>query len=99
MHLIPDPFQPPNKMNPRVRREMVARDGNGYPDFVQGIPNVPLVSLIDIALRAPRPPRSTECLIHNELQGLRSISVVHVEIEVVRKVAYAIAAAQGEFCC
>ena len=95
MHLISDPFQPPNKMNPRVRREMVAPDGNGHPDFVQRIPNIPLMSLIEIALRAPRPPRSSERLIHIELQGLWSISVVHVEIEVVRKVAYTIAAAQG----
>src|SRR5581483_10287209 len=55
VHLIADPLEMPDEMNPSRGREVVARYRCRFPDLVQWIPNLPVVSIVEIALRSPSP--------------------------------------------
>ena len=57
------------------------------------IPNIPLMGLVEIALRAPSPPSPSKGLIYVEFQRLRSIAVVDIEVKVISEVADAVSPA------
>jgi hypothetical protein len=62
---------------------MSAGNWDGSPDFAQGIPDIPTMGVVEIALCSPRPATSSKGLVHVELQGLRPIAVVDVEPQIV----------------
>ncbi len=74
---------------------MTAGHRGGHPDAVQGIPNIPLMSLGEITLRSPSPARAAKGLVYIECQRLRSVAVVDIKPKVIREMAYAVAAAKG----
>src|SRR5215831_4246119 len=88
MHLISYTLQGPRQMNPRVIGEVIARNGGGHPLTVKGIPNVPLVSLIEVALAAPGPALPAERLVNIKFQRLRCVAMIDVNPQVVDKVTH-----------
>jgi hypothetical protein len=93
VNLIADAFKFPHKMDPGVGGKVIAGHRGGHPDAVQGIPNIPLMSLGEITLRSPSPAGAAEDLVYIECQRLRSVAVVDMKPKVIREMAYAVAAA------
>jgi hypothetical protein len=67
VHLIANTLEMPGQVDPSLRWEMIAWNRNWNPNSVQGVPYIPVVGLIEVALRAPRPTSIAEGLIHVEL--------------------------------
>ena len=78
VNLIADAFKFPHKVDPGVGGKVIAGHRGGHPDDVQGIPNIPLMSLGEITLRSPSPARAAEGLVYIECQRLRSVAVVDI---------------------
>src|SRR3954453_3323885 len=64
---------------------MLTGDRYFLPHFPQRIPNVPTMTVVEIALRAPSPTASSERLIHIEFQRLRPIALINVKPQIIRK--------------
>ena len=86
VHLLSHPFEAPYEMNPGLRRKVIARNGSGSPNTIERIPDIPVMSVVEVTLRSPGPAGATEGLIDVKLEGLWRISIVNVEPEVVCEV-------------
>src|SRR5438477_12584697 len=74
-------------MDPSIRRKVIAGDGREFPDLIQRIPDIPKMAVVEVALCAPCPPTPSKSLVDVKLQGLRPISIINVEPQVVAKVS------------
>src|SRR5215469_8687545 len=64
MHLVSNPLELPYHMNPGLRGKIITGDRRRAPHPTRRVPDIPMMRVVEIALRAPSPARTAEGLVH-----------------------------------
>ena len=84
-----------DQMVPRLGRRRRTRNGRSYPLFPDVVPHAPGMAARQVALRAKVIARAASALGHVKLKRLRCAGIVHVKVQVKKKMRGGVVRAQG----